>query len=53
MIVDSVLEFWHKGLAENTYYTKLCGKGGGGFYLVYMTQDEKAHSSMPPLLKIS
>ena len=52
LIVDSVLEFWHKGLAENTYYTKLCGKGGGGFYLVYMTQDEKAHSSMPPLLKI-
>lgn len=39
MIPDHVKEIWQKGLVDNTYYMKLCGAGGGGFFLVFSTSD--------------
>ncbi len=33
MIIDPILNFWEKGLETDQYYLKLCGAGGGGFYL--------------------
>lgn len=53
LIADTVFEFWQKGLEEDTYYTKLCGKGGGGYYLVYLPNEPDTYMLMPPLLPIS
>ena len=35
MIPDSMKEIWKIGLKSNDYYMKLCGSGGGGFFLVF------------------
>lgn len=35
MIVDSVKSIWAQSLETSDYYIKLCGAGGGGYYLVY------------------
>ena len=33
MIPDSIRPIWQAGLESNTYYIKLCGAGGGGYFL--------------------
>ncbi|BBA17458.1 GHMP family kinase ATP-binding protein [Blattabacterium cuenoti] len=33
MISDKLLKIWENGLFNNIYYLKLCGSGGGGFFL--------------------
>lgn len=38
MIVDEVRSIWKAGLSSGKYYMKLCGAGGGGFYLLH-TED--------------
>ena len=35
MIPTEVKSIWQKGLESDTYYFKLCGAGGGGFFLVH------------------
>lgn len=35
MIPDPVYNIWKEGLQSETYYLKLCGAGGGGFFLVH------------------
>lgn len=35
MIPDSVLSVWLEGLKSKEYFMKLCGAGGGGFFLIY------------------
>ena len=35
MIPESVAEVWKKGIDLDRYFFKLCGAGGGGFFLVY------------------
>ena len=40
MIPHHVKKFWLDGLKSESYYMKLCGAGGGGFFLVFTT-DEK------------
>lgn len=35
MIPDQVKNFWSEGLKSGSYYMKLCGAGGGGFFLLY------------------
>jgi len=35
MIPDNIHSFWSKGLENDSYYMKLSGAGGGGFFLVY------------------
>jgi mevalonate kinase len=35
MIVEELKDDWEYGLASGDYYFKLCGAGGGGFYLCY------------------
>jgi len=49
-IPQSVFAFWEKGLSNGSYAVKLCGAGGGGYFLVY-----KADSSiefLPVCLKL-
>ena len=36
LIVDSIKDFWSEGILNNTHYCKLCGKGGGGYYFVWL-----------------
>lgn len=40
-IPSSQLEMWSQGLSSGNYFMKLCGSGGGGFSLVFSTNDEK------------
>lgn len=35
MIPEEVSKIWKKGLDRDEYFFKLCGAGGGGFFLVY------------------
>jgi len=35
LITASIQSVWEKGLASHQYYIKLCGKGGGGYYLLW------------------
>ena len=35
MIPDSLKEIWNEGLKSDSFYMKLCGSGGGGFFLVF------------------
>ena len=35
MIPESLKEIWQEGLKSNKYYIKLCGSGGGGFFLAF------------------
>lgn len=37
-IPANVEEFWQAGLKGQDYFTKFCGAGGGGFFLVYSNQ---------------
>jgi mevalonate kinase len=36
MIPQTLRPVWKKGLEKGHYYFKLCGAGGGGFFLVYV-----------------
>jgi len=38
-IPESVRPIWEKGLLESSYYFKLCGAGGGGYFLVFSKKD--------------
>lgn len=38
MIPENIREFWDQGLESKKYFTKLCGAGGGGFFLVYSSE---------------
>lgn len=35
MIPDSVKSYWLEGLERKDFFVKLCGAGGGGYFLVY------------------
>lgn len=37
-IPSKVAKLWSKGIENKSYYFKLCGSGGGGFFLVYSEQ---------------
>lgn len=38
-IPDTVKSIWEKGLETRSYYLKLCGAGGGGYFLVFSKND--------------
>ncbi len=42
LIPGRLSEIWARGLAEDSFYLKLCGSGGGGFMLGFSTDPEKA-----------
>jgi len=47
MVVDRLIPFWQEGLTTGDYFIKLCGTGGGGYYLIYMVNDEALQSAQP------
>jgi len=34
-IPNSILEFWEGGIADDSHFCKLCGAGGGGYFLCF------------------
>lgn len=40
MIPDDIYELWIKGLQSESYYMKLCGAGGGGFFYLFSKEQE-------------
>lgn len=49
MIPDNMKEFWFSGIESKEYYTKFCGAGGGGFFLVFSQKS----LSLPQLIKVN
>ena len=41
MIPNSLFQFWKEGINTDNYYLKLCGSGGGGYFLGF-TKDFKS-----------
>jgi len=41
MIPEQMQGIWHHGLESDDYYMKLCGSGGGGFFLGFTEDYEK------------
>ena len=35
MIPEKLKNKWKEGIKNESYYMKLCGSGGGGFFLAY------------------
>ena len=35
MIPEKIKHKWKEGINNDSYYMKLCGSGGGGFFLAY------------------
>ena len=35
MIPNQLIDNWEEGLKSDLYYMKLCGSGGGGFFLLF------------------
>jgi len=40
MIPDNIKSIWLDGLERKNHYVKLCGAGGGGFFLVYSPEND-------------
>ena len=49
MILDGIKEYWTTGLSSTDYSIKLCGAGGGGFYLVHVPNSNKMKANHPLL----
>ena len=41
-IPTEMLELWLKGLDSDQFYMKLCGAGGGGYFLVYIPEHHRS-----------
>ncbi len=50
MIPQNLHDLWETSLAENEYRLKLCGAGGGGFFLAYSLSDDKTPESAITLI---
>ncbi|MDA1225901.1 MAG: mevalonate kinase family protein [Flavobacteriaceae bacterium] len=40
MIPNQLIDIWEDGFKSDSYYMKLCGSGGGGFFLVFDFNDQ-------------
>lgn len=52
MIVQQMMDLWKAGLASDEYYLKVCGAGGGGYYLAF-SQKELDHIGPFQLEKVT
>lgn len=47
MIIDHLRSHWQKGLETGDYFIKLCGTGGGGYYLIYIVNEDLLNDQFP------
>ncbi|TVR86247.1 MAG: hypothetical protein EA411_11030 [Saprospirales bacterium] len=40
MIPEGIRGIWQRGMLDETYYLKLCGAGGGGYFYVFSKKEE-------------
>lgn len=52
LITSNLIDYWNHGLDTDDYYLKLCGKGGGGFYLLYAGSPSKIKEISLPVSPI-
>ena len=41
MILESLKPLWRAGIENDRYYLKICGAGGGGYYFIYVNEEDK------------
>lgn len=51
MIPETLRPFWQTGLDTNQFYVKLCGSGGGGYFLLY-TNNKHLLPDLPKEMKL-
>ncbi len=51
LIPSSIYHIWEAGLASDTFYMKLCGAGGGGFFMGYQCEKNLPIQDFP-IIKI-
>ncbi len=55
MIMNHLVPFWKRGLDSGNYFVKICGSGGGGYYLIYMVndlfQDQNKPYQLAPIIR--
>lgn len=51
MIPETLRRFWQTGLDTNQFYVKLCGSGGGGYFLLY-TNNKDLLPELPKEMKL-
>lgn len=42
LVPDQAMDLWKEGLASSSYTMKLCGSGGGGYFLVFVHNPRRA-----------
>jgi mevalonate kinase len=47
MIIDQLASHWQRGLESGDYFIKLCGTGGGGYYLIYIINEDVLNDQLP------
>ena len=47
MIPMFLRDIWNQGLTSDNYYLKLCGSGGGGYFLCYSPHFQEAIEHFP------
>jgi mevalonate kinase len=52
LITSNLIDHWKHGLVTDDYYLKLCGKGGGGFYLLYAHTPDKIKDIELPIIHV-
>ncbi len=45
-------DLWHQGLEEQSYYMKLCGAGGGGYFILMSVDDQLQEVQGHPLIQV-
>ncbi|MCB9227839.1 MAG: hypothetical protein H6578_11825 [Chitinophagales bacterium] len=49
LILPQYKDLWQKGLDNDTYYLKICGAGGGGYFLVFSENKSLNLSDIRPI----
>ncbi len=53
MILPELYDIWEAGLETDDYYMKICGAGGGGYYMLYAVTDsvDIKHYQLDPIVR--
>lgn len=52
LIADPLKNIWSQGLLHKTHYCKLCGKGGGGYYFIWLNCTQVEFQGRYPAIEL-
>jgi len=52
MIPEGIREIWQRGMLDESFYLKLCGAGGGGYFYVFSKKEEMV-KDLPNVISIA